>query len=125
GARSARPRRPRQAFFPDRTHRNPRRRVLSPSGRGCRAPVPLPLEGGCAGRSRALSRKGRRAAPPARGALRDFEIPALPQSSPTSLSEGGRPGVTARGQRWASLVALALAFAGLYLRAPTAPSPGG
>jgi len=33
--------------------------------------------------------------------------------------------VTAQGQRWASLVALALAFVGLYVRALTAPPPGG
>ena len=33
--------------------------------------------------------------------------------------------MTARGQRWASLVALALAFAGLYARVLTAPPPGG
>ena len=33
--------------------------------------------------------------------------------------------MTAQGQRWASLVALALAFAGLYVRALTAPPPGG
>ncbi len=33
--------------------------------------------------------------------------------------------MTARGQRWASLVALALVFAGLYVRALTAPPPGG
>jgi len=33
--------------------------------------------------------------------------------------------VTARGQRWASLVALALVFAGLYVRVLTAPLPGG
>ena len=33
--------------------------------------------------------------------------------------------MTARGQRRASLVALALAFAGLYARALTAPAPGG
>jgi len=33
--------------------------------------------------------------------------------------------VTERGQRWASLVALALAFAGLYVRVLTAPPPGG
>ncbi len=43
------------AFFPDRAHRSARRRVLSPPGRGRRAPVPLPLEGGRGGRSRALS----------------------------------------------------------------------
>ena len=33
--------------------------------------------------------------------------------------------MTARGQRWASLVALALVFAGLYVRVLTAPLPGG
>ena len=33
--------------------------------------------------------------------------------------------MTARGRRWASLVALALAFAGLYARVLTAPPPGG
>ena len=33
--------------------------------------------------------------------------------------------MTARGHRWASLVALALAFAGLYARVLTAPPPGG
>ena len=33
--------------------------------------------------------------------------------------------MTARGRRWASLAAVALAFAGLYVRVLTAPSPGG
>ena len=33
--------------------------------------------------------------------------------------------MTAQGRRWASLVALALAFAGLYARVLTAPPPGG
>src|SRR4029077_18567831 len=87
--------------------------------------VPLPFGKRRRGRARALSGKARRAAPPARGALRDFEIHALPQSSSSARSEGGRPGVTARGHRWASLVALALAFAGLYARVLTAPAPGG
>src|SRR4029077_8162251 len=87
--------------------------------------VPLPFGKRRRGRARALSGKARRAAPPAGGALRDFEIHALPQSSSTSRSEGGRPGVTARGRRWASLVALALAFAGLYARVLTALPPRG
>src|SRR5262249_49457138 len=110
----------------DRIQRSARRRVLFPPGPRRTAAVPLPLGVRRRRRARALPGKARGAAPPAGSSLRDFEIPALPQSGPPPRRPRGPAGGSTVSPRDAvSLAAVALAFAGLYVRALDAPSPAG